>query len=531
MKVAGDSTFPAQEAFTLFTQDGFPYDLTRELAQERGFTIDEVAYKTLFDEHRKVSKSIQNALVKPDVDEYKRLGVDETPFRGYITTKIENTRVLGIFVDGKNVETVEDGQAAEIVLAETPFFVAKGGQVNDIGFVAGTRGRFNVSNAERPFGEVIVHQGVVEEGSLSVGDEVEVVVEHSRRMDIARNHTGTHIVHSAIKEVLGTEVGQRGSLVAPDRLRFDFNYPQPLSDDQIRQIEEIVNEKIRDDLGIEVVYTSYEDALKRGAIAIFGERYEDLGNVRVVDIGHWSVELCGGTHLHRSGEIGGFVIVSQTNVGGGLRRIEALTGRGAERYFDDQRRLIREATQRMNINAPERLPDEIDNLRNQLRTRERELAQLREKAATGQIDEIVAGAHNVGGVRVAVARADVGTQEVLRSLADKVRDKLGEENAVVVLGAVFDDRPSLTVRLTRDLTKRGLKSRKHCQRSRGGVGRQGRWATRSGGSRWWQSCSTRCGTGRSTGYRPKRFRLGSLSRDTSKTTGYDKTLMSLTRHN
>ncbi|MDB5082067.1 MAG: alaS [Chloroflexi bacterium] len=441
-----------EEAFDLVTSHGFPIDLIVELAAERGYMVDLAGYRVAMERHRNVSRTDRFKVQSQNLEDYKALSVTSTPFRGY-EGMVFDTPVLGVFLDGKKVGQVEAGQDAEVVLAETPFYVESGGQVSDTGYIKTETGTFVVENTYKPLGDLIVHQGRVAEGYIASGDTATAVVEESRRLDTARNHTGTHILHRALKDVLGDEVGQAGSLVAPDRLRFDFTYHDSVSEEQLQQIQQIVNAKIRDDLPVEIKEMPLDEAKKSGAVMMFGEKYGD--RVRVISIGDYSTELCGGTHLRRSGQIGLMVVTNEGSVSSGVRRIEAITGRVAEKYVQDRLRLVNQAALALQT-RPENLPEEAAGTRQRVRELERELAQLRQKQAQAESGELLNKAQDVSGVKVLATEVNVATVEILRGVGDKLRDSL--KSGVVALGAVIDGAPRLLVMVTPDVVERGVKA-------------------------------------------------------------------------
>lgn len=447
-----DRRVDGEEAFDLVTSHGFPIDLIVELAAERGYTVDLAGYQVAMERHRAVSRTDRFKTEKADLEEYKKVGVSSTPFRGYEGLVFE-VPVLGVFRGGKLVTQADAGQDAEIVLAETPFYVESGGQVSDSGYIKTEAGYFQVENSYKPIGDMVVHQGRVTEGALVAGDLATAVVEESRRLDTARNHTGTHILHQALKDVLGDSIGQAGSLVAPERLRFDFTYLNPVSPEQLTKIQEIVNEKVRADLPVDVNEMPLEEAKKSGAVMMFGEKYGD--RVRVISVGDYSTELCGGTHLSRSGQIGMMVVTSEGSVGSGLRRIEAVTGRYAEKYVQERLKLVEQAAAALQT-RPESLAEEAAETKRRVRELERELATLRQKQAQSESGDLLKQAQEVAGVKVLAVQVRAENMDILRSVGDKLRDSL--KSGVVALGAVIEGEAKLLVMVTPELVKQGLKA-------------------------------------------------------------------------
>ncbi|MFQ5886246.1 MAG: DHHA1 domain-containing protein, partial [Anaerolineae bacterium] len=305
----------------------------------------------------------------------------------------------------------------------------------------------------RGFRPVLVHYGQVEAGRLSVGDTVEAVVDEEHRLDIMRNHTATHLLHKALREVLGGHARQSGSLVAPDRLRFDFTHMAGLTPEELKEIEQHINAKIRENLPVTAQVIDYDKAIAAGAVAIFGEKYGD--RVRMVSIDNYTKELCGGTHLRATGEIGLFHIVGEESIGAGLRRIEALTGRGAERYMQEALTTLVEVADRLQV-PPTEVGDRVASLLESLKQKEREVARLRREKARSEVDSLLEKVTEVKGVKLLAAEVRVDDIESLREMTDWVRDRLG--SAVVVLGAVLGDKPALVAAVTPDLVERGLRA-------------------------------------------------------------------------
>ena len=350
------------------------------------------------------------------------------------------------------MKTVSKGQEAGLILETTPFYGEMGGQVGDSGQIHGASGVFSVTGAIRIPPSIVVHQGRVTDGSLSVGDEVEAEVDVEKRADIARNHTATHLLQFALRQVLGEYVHQSGSLVAPDQFRFDFSHLVAMMPEEIEEVQHIVNEKIRRNLPVYDAEMPYKQAIKEGAVALFDEKYGDV--VRVLKIGEppFSNELCGGTHVTSTGEIGFFRIIGESSIGSGLRRIEAVTGRGAETFVDQRLAGLDGVARSLDaglddvLEKARNLSAEMKNERRQRLALERELARIRAESLLGK-------AEKVKGVTVLVARVPSSRLEILREMSDLIRDKLG--SVVVVLGTVYEDRPVFLAAVTPDLVARG----------------------------------------------------------------------------
>ena len=355
-------------------------------------------------------------------------------------------------VDGKSVDSIEKGQTASLVLETTPFYGEMGGQVGDAGQIRGVSGQFTVTDTIRIPPDIIVHQGKVGDGSLAVGDEVEAEVDETRRLDIARNHTATHLLQHALRSVLGEHVQQRGSLVAPDQFRFDFSHLNAMLREEIESVQHMVNEKIRQNLCVYDEELPYKQAIADGVIALFDEKYGDV--VRVLRIGEppISSELCGGTHVSSTGELGFFQIVAESSIGAGLRRIEAVTGSGAEAFVKKRFASLENIARSLHA-----LPDEVEEKvsstasafaveQRQRMALERELAKLRTETLLGQVEEI-------NGIKVLVARVPSSRIEIMREMADLIRDKL--KSVILVLGTISEGRPVFLAAVTPDLISRG----------------------------------------------------------------------------
>jgi alanyl-tRNA synthetase len=442
-------TVPGAEAFRLYDTYGFPLDITKDRAAERGFIVDEKGFQTAMEAQRQRARAVAKFGLDQWQETYRTLSLPETRFLGYETTRATG-QVLSIMLDSAAVPQAVAGDAVEVVLDATPFYGEAGGQVGDVGLLVGPQGRVAVSDTQRALGGVIVHIGQVTEGSLSVGNTVLATVDVERRLDIARNHTATHLLHKALREVLGEHAQQRGSLVAPDRLRFDFTHLTAVTPEELRRIEEKVNTAIRADLPVTVTQTTYSQAIAQGAMALFGEKYGDP--VRLVQAGDYSQELCGGTHLQRTGQIGFCLLLSESSVGAGLRRVEAVTGRGAEAYVRQRLALLDEAASRLQV-TPDEVPGKLTLLLDDLTGARREIERLQREAAKGQVQALLAQVREVKGVKVLAAQVDATSMEALREMTDWLRDRLG--SAVIVLGAVVGERPAFVAVVTPDLVARG----------------------------------------------------------------------------
>jgi alanyl-tRNA synthetase len=462
---------PGTDAFVLHDTYGFPIELTREVARERGFSIDEAGFEAEMEKQRERSRAAQ--VISPrGIPFEEAFGIPNvTRFVGYDTLRHETT-VAAIIAGADVVESAQEGDEAQLVLHETPFYAEGGGQVGDQGIIEvrsssleSRASRFEVEDTQWAREGVIVHRGRVIEGRIAVNDAVVAQVDAEKRHDTMRNHTATHLLQAALRRVLGTHVRQSGSLVAPDHLRFDFTHTEALKPEEVLAVQRLVNEKIREDIEVHPDEKGYEEAIAGGALAFFGEKYAD--RVRVVEIaeqppteeqagppgGRYSMELCGGTHCRSTGEIGSFIIVREESIGAGLRRIEAVTGRGAEEYAQAQRDLLERLSRRVGV-TPADLETKVASLLEELEAERRRAQALERDAARRAAETLLAGAERIDGAAVVAGQVPAASFEVMREAGDWLRDRLG--SAVLVLGAVFGERPNFVAMITPDLTARGL---------------------------------------------------------------------------
>jgi alanyl-tRNA synthetase len=442
---AKEKVVPGKVAFQLYDTFGFPMDLTRVIAGERGLGVDEAGFDRSMAEQRARSEwkgSGETAVT--DLHRQIATELGETRFVGYETTAAK-AEVKAILANGARVARATQGQKVEIVAAATPFYGESGGQVGDVGTLTGPSGKVEVRDAQRPVEGLVVHVGVVESGTIAVGDMVDLAVDERRRDLIRANHSATHLLHLALREKLGEHVKQAGSVVAPDHLRFDFAHFQPLGDDALKEIERRVNELVRENAETETAVLHLRDARKTGAVMIFGEKYGDV--VRVVRIGP-SKELCGGTHVRRTGDISFFKIASEESIAAGVRRIVAYTGPKAVELSQREADELRRAAALLKAGAFE-VAQKIEQAQRRVRDLERALEEASSRIATAQSGDLAAKAKDVGGAKVLAVRVQ-GDGKSLRELADKLRDKLGK--GVVALGAEQDGKAILLVAVTKDLT-------------------------------------------------------------------------------
>lgn len=426
-------------AFTLYDTFGFPLDLTADICRERDVTLDEAG----FDAAMERQKSTARAAGKFKMAAAVEYSGDKTRFVGY-DMLAQDGKIVALYVDGSAVQEVAAGQQAIVVLDSTPFYAESGGQCGDSGELESAGAAFDVTDTQKIQPDVFGHHGTVGKGSLAIGDTVSAKVNIALRMKTMRNHSATHLMHKALREVLGAHVAQKGSLVDPDKTRFDFSHNAPMSDEQIRRVEAIVNHEILSNAATEAKVMSYDDAVKHGAMALFGEKYGD--EVRVLGIGS-SKELCGGTHVSRTGDIGLFKIVAEGGVAAGIRRVEAVTGEGALALVQTLSNRVNEVAAALKA-QPEEITQRIAQVQDHVKALEKELAGLKSKLAANQGDGLVSQAVDIKGLKVLAATLEGADVATLRETMDKLKDKL--KTAAIVLAAVNDGKVSLIAGVTAD---------------------------------------------------------------------------------
>jgi alanyl-tRNA synthetase len=444
-------TLPGEELFRLYDTFGFPYDLAREIAEERGLAVDDAGFRTELEKQRaraRASWKGGEAQLRPIhralADRHLR-----TEFTGYSQISDVAGHVLALVRGDDEVEMLGEGEEGEVVLDRSPFYAEAGGQVGDQGAIENEMVRAEVVDTYCPVGGLRLHRVRVLHGELRRGDAASSSVDVDRRLHIMRNHTATHLFHAALRETLGEHVKQAGSLVAPDRFRFDFTHYKPLSSWEIHQIEERVNQKIRENLPLAVRVETLDDAVGAGAMALFGEKYED--RVRVVSVPGYSMELCGGTHVDRTGDISLFKIVSESSISAGVRRVEAITGAAAvERFLRDERTL-RELAERLQVHR-DRIGPAVERLADELRDASRRIERLQLKLAFRDSVDATESARRIEGVKVLARRIENLDRNNLRQLADQILNRL--QSGVVALGTSEEGKVSLVVMVSRDLTDR-----------------------------------------------------------------------------
>ena len=449
-----DERIPGDVVFKLHDTYGFPVDLTADVARERALAIDSEGFERLMDEQRERARKASRfgdsgagaQALRKAAAAMTAAGGAPTEFVGYEGLTAEG-RVVALFAaDGAPADKLEAGSGGIVVLDRTPFYAEGGGQVGDRGELLSAGARFTVADTQK-LGTAYGHVGALEQGTIGLGDRLQAAVDAERRGATVLNHSATHLLHAALRQVLGGHVQQKGSLVAPDRLRFDFTHFQPVTAEELRRIEDLVNAEVRKNYDAEIAVVPYAEAIERGALAFFGDKYGD--RVRVLKLGEFSTELCGGTHVRRAGDIGLFKIVGESGIAAGVRRIEAVTGAGALAWVNQAEAALRDVAGLVK-GGREDVPEKVAQLLERTRALEREVQALRGRLATGGSRDLLQEAQDVGGIKVLAARLDGVDAKALRDAADQLKARLG--SGVVVLGAVEGDKVRLVAAVTDDLT-------------------------------------------------------------------------------
>lgn len=436
-----------EDAFRLYDTYGFPLELTEEYAQDEGMEVDQAGFEREMEKQRERARK-----AREDVDSMQVQGGDlgkvtvESEFVGYDTLETDS-RVLAMFKDGYLIDVAHTGDEVELILDKTPFYAESGGQIADRGTLTADGLKVSVLDVQKAPNKQNLHRVVIEEGTLKTNDEVHARVFTKERLHTTRNHTATHLLHQALKDVLGEHVNQAGSLVAPDRLRFDFSHFGQVTEEELERIEKIVNDKIWSSLPVTIDYKPLEEAKAMGAIALFGEKYEDI--VRVVNIDGYSIELCGGCHVPNTSAIGLFVIVSETGIGAGTRRIEALTGEKAYEYLLERMSILKEAATKLKATIQD-VPKRIDALHQEIKDLQRENESLQAKLGHLEAGELLNKVTEINGVKVLAGKVQVADPGQMRNLLDELKQKIG--SGVILLGTVTNDKVQLIAGVTKDLT-------------------------------------------------------------------------------
>jgi alanyl-tRNA synthetase len=463
-KLPEGGTLPGEVAFYLKATLGLPIQVTKDIVEERGYTVDVSGFSSAEQEHALVSgggkamgeiASVElYTQVLKDLKASGDLGASGVIYTPYAPLSVDD-RVLALIQNGERVEQAITGEKVEVVLGTTPFYVEAGGEVSDTGIITGKGWRIEVEDTRRPVGGLVVHIGEVVEGTPRVGESAHADVDAERRGDIQRNHTATHLLHAALRKHLGTHVQQRGSLVAPDRLRFDFAHDQKISPEELREVESEVNDYVLKNYPVQVKEKTLAEARADGAMALFGEKYGDT--VRTITVAkdgdRYSYELCGGCHVGETAEIGPFIIVGEGSVSAGIRRVEALTGHAAVEYIENQRDLLNHVAAQLNT-VPEQIEERIAALQGELSQAKKQAAALQRQVAKANFDGLLGRLEQVDGKQALIAQVDDVPPDTLREMSDWFRNAV--KSGVMVLGGVSEGKPQLVVAVTDDLTKQGV---------------------------------------------------------------------------
>lgn len=485
-KLQGD-TLDGETAFRLYDTYGFPVDLTADVCRERNIKVDEAGFEAAMEEQRRRAREASgfgadyNAMIRVD---------SASEFKGYDHLEL-NGKVTALFVDGKAVEAINAGQEAVVVLDQTPFYAESGGQVGDKGELKGAGFTFAVDDTQK-YGQAIGHLGKLSAGALKVGDAVQADVDEARRARIRLNHSATHLMHAALRQVLGTHVAQKGSLVSDKVLRFDFSHNEAMKPSEIRQVEDLVNAQIRRNLPIETNIMDLDAAKAKGAMALFGEKYDE--RVRVLSMGDFSTELCGGTHASRTGDIGLFRIISESGTAAGIRRIEAVTGEGAMATVHAQSDRLNDIAHLLKGDS-QNLSDKVRAVLERTRQLEKELQQLKDQAAAQESANLSSKAVDLNGVKLLVSELAGIEPKMLRTMVDDLKNQLG--STVIVLATVVEGKVSLIAGVSKDVTDR-VKAGELIGMVAQQVGGKGGRSSGHGASRWYGCGSSACSVSQCT---------------------------------
>jgi alanyl-tRNA synthetase len=444
----GEKNLPGGVAFRLYDTFGFPLELTQEIVAERGMNVDLDGFQASMEEQRARARAARVDTITGDSFKVHQIhNVGKTEFIGYGNLSVR-AQVMLLLDDGNEQEKADEGKQVQVILDQTPFYAEGGGQVGDQGVLYGPGGEITVNDTKSDKGGVIVHHGTVSRGTVQKGDIMLAKVDEQRRLRTARNHTATHLLHIALRKVLGDHVQQMGSLVSPERLRFDFSHFASLSDQELSKVEQMVNGYILENILVNIFEAEQGDPRVEGAIALFGEKYGDI--VRIVEIGEYSKELCGGTHVGRTSELGFFHIISESGIGTGVRRIEALTGDNLLHYWQGNNDILHSVADILKV-EPQGVPSKLESLAQDLHEKDKEIEQLHIKMMQSGVDSLLDQVIDIEGVKFLAGRVDVNDMDALRSLGDLIKDRLG--SGVTILGSPLDNKVGMVCFISKDLTK------------------------------------------------------------------------------
>ncbi|SER73365.1 alanyl-tRNA synthetase [Gracilibacillus ureilyticus] len=445
-KANGSTVFPGEEVFRLYDTYGFPKELTEEYVAEAGFTIDEAGFETEMEKQRDRARNARQKVDSMQIQDGVLGSITtESQFVGYDQLSA-STNIAAMVVEKAEADKVTAGQEAYVILKETPFYAESGGQIADKGLIQSENGQAEVIDVQKAPNGQNLHKVTVKQGTLTKGDRVTAEVDQTSRQFIVKNHTATHLLHQALKDVLGTHVNQAGSMVAAERLRFDFSHFGSITEEEIEKIEQIVNEKIWASIPVDISNKKLAEAKEMGAMALFGEKYGDV--VRVVQIGDYSLELCGGCHVRNSAEIGLFKIVSESGIGAGTRRIEAVTAKGAYQYVNGKHNQLKTAAHSLKTKE-DQVNDRIASLFKEMKEQQREMDSLRSKISQLEASSIMDDVKEINGIHVLAKQVDVSDMNQLRQMVDDMKQKLG--TAIILLAAVQNGKVQLASGVTKDL--------------------------------------------------------------------------------
>lgn len=451
VKAAGKTELDGKIGFRLYDTFGFPWELTEEILHEHGLDLDKAGFDQAMEEQRTRARNARAENTRVAVPDLSSIDVSKLT----VDPEAHEGKVVAIWKDGRLVDEIHDGEEAGIILDKTPFYAEGGGQVGDEGLLISEFGRIKAVNAKKLPDGTVYHVAYVEEGQLKVGETVRIEIDQVKKLASARNHTATHLLQAALKRVVGDQVNQAGSSVTPERLRFDFTNFEPVTPQQLADVEALVNEKILQGIDVEISQMSLEEAKAAGAMALFSEKYGDV--VRVVKVPGFSMELCAGSHVKNVGQIGMFKIVSESGIASGVRRIEAITGKAALDFVQEKMGLLSQAASALKT-TEEEVPSAISRLQSSAKEMESKLAQVASMQEKADAQQLVAGVQEIQGIHVIAGKANVHGMDALRELADMVIGKI--ESGVVVLGCVSDGKVNLVVKASKDVVKKGIHSGK-----------------------------------------------------------------------
>ncbi len=454
MKAAGQSVMGADKSFRLYDTYGFPIELTEEILEESGLTLDKEAFASEMKEQKeraRAARAVSNYMGAAETVYNQLDPALLTVFDGYDKAEIDGCKVIELVADNAVANSASVGSDVAVFLDKTPFYAEMGGQVGDIGIIKTDMGTVEVSDTIHVVGGKTAHIGTVVDGVITVGEKATAKIDEKNRLSISRNHSATHLLQKALREVLGTHVEQAGSYVSADRLRFDFTHFQPMTESEIKKVEDIVNEKILSGLNIDISEKSIDEARKMGAMALFGEKYGDV--VRVVNMGGYSIELCGGAHLTNTAQIGSFKIVSENGVASGVRRIEALTGEGALKHYQREETALKEICAMLKTN-PDNMVKRLGDIIKEQKDLAKEVEKLKAEMASGAADEILKNSKEINGINVVCAQVENTGADDLKTMGDELKNRLGE--AVVVLASSAEGKVTLVAMATKGAVDKGV---------------------------------------------------------------------------